>query len=115
MSDEQIKPALTAEEAARRAIFAEWDSSHSVPFLEIRDDHLYYDNSGGEYGCEPIPAQKAAALCLYGQPFGFTQEDVQNLLALASGGEPFATPEKSPDEIIRSIASRIAALLPEEE
>ena len=48
-----------------------------------------------------------AALCLHGQPFGFTQEDVALLgdLAMIAGTPMYG-------EMARSLASRIQALLP---
>lgn len=48
------------------------------------------------------------------RPYGFDASDVQNLRALAGDG-PFATPDSDTDAICRSLASRIAALLPPEE
>lgn len=78
-----------------------------------------------------------AALCLYGQPFGFTQEDVRSLEMLAKRAEDGAklTAQHAKDarthknaeayvfasamhsveaKWFRSLASRIAALLPPE-
>jgi hypothetical protein len=59
-----------------------------------------------------------AALALYGQPFGFTQEDVARLERAASVLEwydaehpPLSDTEHDPDGL-RSLRARIAALLP---
>lgn len=46
-----------------------------------------------------------AALCLYAQPFGFTQEDVTAIMRSYPGSS-------ADTAILRSIADRIAALLP---
>ena len=91
MREPETKPALTAEE---------WAKVEFPPLPRDPRDHAL------------------AALCLYGQPFGFTPEDVALLLDLAEvvdnplgmdlrgGKEEF--------EGVLSIAARIAALLPPE-
>lgn len=63
---------------------------------------------------------KLAALCLHNQPYGFTHEDVKLCRLAATGflshhewGEPSASDRDAAREL-RSLASRIAALLPPE-
>jgi hypothetical protein len=51
---------------------------------------------------------RVASICLYGQPFGFTREDVR-----ACRRELNAYVEDR-DEMLRSLADRIEALLPPE-
>lgn len=60
----------------------------------------------------PVAYHALAALALHDQPFGFTQEDV-DVLAMA-GDEGFAGYISDGDHYahLRSIAARIAALLP---
>lgn len=57
---------------------------------------------------------KLAALALHGQPFGFTQADVERLMGLARWLQ-----DRAPEDLwfvgsgdIRDLANRIAALLP---
>ncbi|MSP63224.1 MAG: hypothetical protein EXR72_23365 [Myxococcales bacterium] len=62
-----------------------------------------------------VPGRQArhlhAALCLYGQPFGFTWEDVDGLRALAESlGGTIHNPESVAP--LRDLADRIAAMLP---
>lgn len=87
MSD--IEPALTAEE---------WEG-----FAAMADSEI-----------ERMPAHARhlhAALCLYGQRFGFTWEDVDGLRALA---ESLSGNIINPGSVapLRNLADRIAALLP---
>ena len=53
-----------------------------------------------------VKRHACAALCLYGQPFGFTQEDVAGLLDFEDEVGPGTF------ETIKYLAARIAALLP---
>jgi hypothetical protein len=89
MSD-VIKPALTAEEWAK------------VLPKELMHRHVLAD------------PHKAAAICLYQQPFGFTQADVRMLRRLHRDvrltHEDMQTGEIT--EPLESLAARIAALLP---
>ena len=71
---------------------------------------------------KPSLRHALAALCLYGQPFGFTQEDVDALLsnlhdddcgALWALYDHECTCHRSPTIArLQSLAARIAALLP---
>lgn len=109
MSDEQITPALTAEEWVR---FGEFSSLNPQRFVDLTR------HSGERH------RHGTAALCLYGQPYGFTQEDVVLLAKLDKGndyaeGDRFGVidEEITPEESVRlrSLARRIAALLPPSE
>lgn len=63
-------------------------------------------------------SHKAAAICLYGQPFGFSQEDVVALREWAEAIESYHLGEyeyeKAPAEKAKALvlAAKIAALLP---
>lgn len=58
-----------------------------------------------------IPRHALAALCLHGQPFGFSREDVRLVEFIAE-----FDPQDHPDvPKLRSLAARISALLPPEE
>lgn len=52
-----------------------------------------------------------AALCLYGQPFGFTREDLTCLRYVMASLDHHGIPQPC----LESLADRIAALLPPEE
>ena len=105
--DRKVEPALTAEEWAG-IIADDWtlDSRLAYTLEEADLGHLEY-----RAGSAP-PRQIAAALCLYGQPFGFTWNDVELLLGIV---ESMAV--HMPDTAARaiSLADRIAALLPPRE
>lgn len=90
---ERIEPALTPEEWARVLPEA---SDYALGAAE--DANMGADSWHG-----------VAALALYGQPFGFTWEMVE---ALRHGGEWGAWRSDDNEDILRSIADRIAALLP---
>lgn len=103
---EKIKPALTAEEweRARRSqaynanvSFTRWLVSHTAPELRVP----YVQTA--EYS-----QQQIAALALYGQPFGFTREDV-NILNNAA---LFLAERLEVAELYSNLAARIEALLP---
>lgn len=82
------------------------------------------DDGSGQFGFggeHPVFADERhglAALCLYGQTFGFTQEDVDALNTWGLVTDWFGTEAELKAELakrdatIRSLASRIAALLP---
>lgn len=100
MSDETIPPALTPEEwKERTATRGQWHDA-----VEVTGFDTIVVVRGGAESVFPTPARHAlAALCLYQQPFGFTQEDVAML----------RSPWTHPDELA-SLAARISALLPPE-
>lgn len=96
-----MKPALTREEweahenLLGRRLPIEWEPG-SVKYLEHEFRHAI------------------AALCLYGQPFGFTREDVELLRELANDEESPLWPGRYGDEF-NNLADRIEALLPPED
>ena len=111
---EPIKPALTAEEWAKGTpgVFG-WDDA-SV-FIDWRDpEPMEGPNVKRPHAC--------AAALLYGQPFGFTREDVVKLRAAGDAArdvERFAKEkgagwDDSLADWYHSIADRIEALLPPE-
>jgi hypothetical protein len=104
MTDGKPTPLLTPTEAETHLIVSEFGQR---PLLWVTGSDLDYDNSGGEYSAS-IPAQKVAALCLHGQPFGFAVADVQLLRSLAVT-HPACEAHAS------GLADRIEALLPPEE
>lgn len=112
MSDETtIPPAMTPEEWARCGF------DHSALNAERFRD-LFLGRPTGNLGVRikhdlwatetPQECHTLAALCLYGQPFGFTQEEVTALRESAEDDhaayEHHAT--------LRSLAAKLAALLP---
>lgn len=109
-----IQPALTPEE------WAEWNlyGKHGyVKRLEAHRDAGYGISFGG-YEPESYigtDLQAVAALCLYGQPFGFGWEDVEALRHAAAGylsGDFIGRAGPDAGVALDSLADRIAALLP---
>jgi hypothetical protein len=110
----EITPALTAEDwyrlmyiAADQSVFIDRDGATGEIIL-------------GPIGVE-VPASvlpkhhhAIAALALYGQPFGFTREDVEALLSVADAIDMGFLPDSllNREKQFRAIAARIAALLP---
>ena len=102
--DTEIRSALTEEE---------WDV---VEYVERVPGGAYFSayNYGGvvvvhcgdERHAETNRPQALAALCLHGQPFGFTWEDVDRLRAECY------PPGRTPLFELMHLANRIAALLP---
>ena len=86
-----IEPALTAEEWAEGAVIYE----NLTDALGIGRRH------------------STAALCLHGQPFGFTWEDVAVLRDIAA--PDIGTPLEGDARALTSLADRIEALLPPED
>lgn len=119
---EEITPALTAkqwEDGNQRIYFREprergpkagMDDGYGVE--RCKDGTLaVWDDSWGL----TIPAENRhalAALCLYDQPFGFTQEEVQKMRDHADNAEATYPYAEGDLDWLRSIATRIAALLP---
>lgn len=112
---EGIRPALTPEE------WAEGSSG----LVEIdRDGWLVVRYPNDEDGYSEIildNAHGAAALCLYGQPFGFTWDDVDTLRHEASYLHEAANRDAKYPVVseygadLESLAARLAALLPPRE
>ena len=115
MTDEPIRPALTPDEWREMEI----ESHYGLAATSLRVDHkgrlFARSTMPGEEGesvvlNEAVDAGRVlpavAALCLYGQPFGFSQADVELLR------EEAARMDFNWGSGLRSIADRIAALLP---
>lgn len=91
-----------------------YDDGHS---LQVRYDtadyvslHQISRSSEWRVEIEPPPARHAlAALCLYGQPFGFTRADLEALADVLR--QPLARGTAAP---LVGLSHRIAALLPPE-
>lgn len=113
MMPDEIKPALTAEQwaevvAAPRGVVVPMlfpDGSRDIDFADIPSHSRHF----------------LAALCLHGQPFGFTREMVKALEAVLQYAEQYAQedwkyPNKESGDIAlaRATLDRIAALLPPE-
>jgi hypothetical protein len=125
MTDD-IRPALSAEEWTPRVHYKAYVGSDGGDAACIRvdgDAQRWMDTGDitihNEY-CIDRP-HALAALCLYGQPFGFSQEDVERLERV---GNDYIAWANDSDELDRNIedgfalirlASRIRALLPPEE
>ena len=122
MEDTTVRPALTPEEweAEKRPQY--WRADR--PCIRTEYDGLRVeldDVSTGEpelFGSVLVPAEDRhalAALALHGQPFGFTRKDVALLRSIAHNrGLGAAIGGPQPDEQLRDLAARIAALLPPE-
>ena len=116
MSPEPIRPALTPEE---------WQDLDSGEAL-IEDGELCVRYDSG-LASEVVGDRHAlAALCLHGQPFGFTWDDVEVLREispehrigcahLAFVGSDCDCEAEQESATIASVADRIAALLPPRE
>lgn len=109
-----MKPALTREEWERAIEQIAHDEDfiagvgHRLGDAELRSSRrqelaAYFLESGFPRGPEALHA--AAALCLHGQPFGFTWEDVATLRSMSA---------RDILDAYDSIADRIEALLPPE-
>lgn len=80
-----LSPALTKEawSALRARLVVEWPHGYTLYVDDTWD--VVAGNSGVALpGIRDGYRHALAALCLYGQPFGFTQEDVEMLRAKAS-------------------------------
>lgn len=103
MADE-TQPALTPEEWGRRMAAGE-----PSPLIPGDADRRYLDRHA------------TAAVCLHGQPFGFTWEDVDLLRGAADYWRPQDGDAREWDgfaarqQAMRDLADRIAALLPPRE
>ena len=116
LSEGGARPALSASEW-RECIAALGGEYHRSPMIAaVANVALRADSPP-----QVARPQALAALCLYGQPFGFTHEDVETLRNVRSVfswhdyGEEDGVVEDWDEEAltrIASIANRIAALLP---
>ena len=106
MSDETVRPALTPEEWADEVVSRDVGTNFEMVEHVERGRAVHMDGwvSGGDL-------HALAALCLHGQPFGFTREDVRLLHFVMMQ----FTPETDGwDDDLTSLADRIEALLPPE-
>lgn len=101
MSD--IKPAMTKEE---------WE----LPLPDQFNGYIDLDVSGvvDIVVSGPNDRHRLAAIMLYGQPFGFTREDVGFLRSTIRHFEEAGPASYGREEELRSLADRIEALLPPE-
>lgn len=121
---EDITPALTKEQWERKDV-----QGNAEPWARINDSLDIYATRGGldlwrdtDYeGCSGHHDRidnphGLAALCLYGQPFGFTHDDLRRLRDAPElyGGLQGSKLEKEWYAFLDSLAARIAALLPPE-
>lgn len=115
---DEITPALTAAEwSGEEGLLIGTGSPKLGHWVELErgDDGVEFDFSRTPLGSTSFTVggddrHKVAALCLHGQPFGFTREDVNLLNAVLTRGPDLGEPER-----IAALAARIAALLPPEE
>lgn len=113
----EIQPALTAEEWGKNGIEGgkfsngdDWIGVHAYGggvVLAAKDGDM---ESPYIHLTDPRKVHACAALCLYNQPFGFTQDDVRTLNRLdmwleREYGKEFV-------EQYRGVIQKIAALLP---
>lgn len=123
-----IEPALTAKEweAHLSARDLEWDdynkalgrdeSDDGVPMLDGGDLFITYDAATVAQNISKRDRHAVAALALHGQPFGFKPEDVAFARRLAVAFERNdAMDWDEVEAFLKSIAERIAALLPPED
>lgn len=115
--NEKILLALTREEWAKQAT---GDDETGDAFLAPRNEEVCVILNNYQF-VGLLNRHGVAALALHGQPFGFAQEDVDTLLTVATESE---RANQSPDYYhgrmidsvdpawCRSLAARIAALLP---
>lgn len=113
-----MKPALTAEEwAAKRVVLgtgfpARWEAYVERGGGEYQDPprlHLWRDGYGVQAGRD----HALAALALYGQPFGFSHEDVREIQDAGFAVMKFGG-NRAWQQRLQAIADRIKALLPPE-
>ena len=95
--DRKVEPAMTAEE------WAVFGDVRGVPWSD------YWNQDG--YGPDQPSYRGVAALALYGQPFGFTWEDVRRIRQTAHLDDCMDYERAD----LLNLADRIAALLPPRE
>jgi hypothetical protein len=104
VTDTKIKPALSPEQWKKEKDYA------GLPYVLER---AAYQVAGRTYETWDESLHALAALCLYGQPFGFSREDVKLLRESWPKGVYISTPH-SPHERLCALADRMEALLPPE-
>jgi hypothetical protein len=111
-----VKPALTEREWStlgfRRVVDEE---NNDLQAAKIEDGNVYreHDENVDEWQRLEHP-HAMAALCLYGQSFGFTREDIELLNEVSESANSVYPLEldEAQTEHLRSLINRIAALLP---
>lgn len=113
-NETEIRPALTPEE------WSEPQIDRSDLHVHLAGDGLLVAYTPGDRSTLAMDEDRhaLAALALYGQPFGFTREDVEKLRAMPDAvlDESYQGSYASIDDgaWFRSLIARIAALLPPE-
>lgn len=110
-----IEPALTAEEwAIRGAPIQGRIGKKPWAIYELdKQGRLWMPDATENYECVGRERHCLAALCLHGQPYGFTWADVELIryaLGLVHGAGDWEDAK-----VLDSLADRIAALLPPRE
>lgn len=103
---EDVKPALSAEEWADVASDPDWWAAEADGLGRVAGECL-------ESRTDAERRHAAAALALHGQPFGFTQEDVE-LLRTSIAEDEDGCFDQTRTAMLKGLADRIAALLPRE-
>jgi hypothetical protein len=117
MENTTVGPALTPEGWARQSLAI--DGGAEIVGIRRDGNVALIVREGPRRGVWGDPGTAAgivrpelrhalAALCLYGEPYGFTREDVEFLGMMAQASDPMF------GNFARSLADRIAALLPPE-
>ena len=110
-----MKPALSAEEWEADEVHRDTGVKYCSNFISRKDPNGHESpficiDDGGEAQWLPHSYyHPMAALCLHGQPFGFTREDVKTLYYVARTLQ-FHT--NLLDERLLNLSDRIEALLP---
>jgi hypothetical protein len=108
----KVEPALTPAQWAKKEIA---DESSEGAFLSPDGRFLLFQDEVSGVDADAM-RHGIAALALYGQPFGFTREDVHLLWKAAAlkawGTYPYPVPEA---DAYNALAARITALLPPDE
>lgn len=107
-----MKPALTAEEWAKRCVHDSTDKTISADTTET--DCLWLHDEERMTGIAIDRLHALAALCLHNQPFGFTREDVEMLRKIAEWTPGYSWSDVDSKYSVQSLANRIEALLPPE-
>lgn len=115
MNDETVRPALTSEEWERLA--CETRGEKVALGMDASMATMLVVTARTETGPTLVGTRQlhqAAALALHDQPFGFTREDVETCRGIADQADAFRL-NAGAEQWLRSLAARIAALLPPEE
>ena len=104
MSEPDTTAALTETE------WTQWEATKDAGIVfELKDGPLCLGGYGVPYELSANQRHRLAALALVGQPFGFLHSDVATCLGVI---DQMAMPDAGTEAQLRSLASRIASLLP---